>query len=468
MQRRTTAVIAVVVVLIVVLAAILAYLVLAPSTSSQGPAPLPAYCPTTSSSTSGGNWTTYHGGNARTGYYPTGPFSLVQEKWSAPVTLDGQVYAEPLVCGNTIIAATEEDTVYAINATSGGILWQTSLGTPVSSSQLPCGDINPSGITGTPVIDVTTGIIYVVAFAQPVVHTLYGLYLKNGTVQSHVVVDPPGVSPTVEQQRGALALENGIVYIPFGGLYGDCGQYHGFVIGAPSNGSSDLLSYQVPTQREGAIWGGAGFGFAANGSLYVATGNGASDTDFDFGDSVIELTPQLKEEGYFAPSNWVQLNDEDLDLGSVAPTVLPDGNVFEVGKEGVGYLLSGTQLGGIGGQVGEQPICTGSGAYGATARVGTTIFVPCTDGLYDISVGATNFTTVWQSTNFDACSPVVTGDIVWSVDQNSGKLNAFYTSNGTQFFSFALGSSDHFITPTPAPGSLVVAGGDQLYSFSLT
>jgi hypothetical protein len=470
-KKRTIAVVAVVV--IVVLAALLIYLVVSSPSSSSSPGPaLPAFCPTSAGSGSGGNWTQYHGGTPRTGDFPstfaTGPTWSVGQNWQLP-NLDGQVYAEPLVCGNTIIVATEDDGVYAVNATSGGILWHKSLGTPVPSSDLPCGDINPTGITSTPVIDVQTGIIYVDAFLSPSVqHWLFALYLKNGTVKWQQEVDPPGVSPTVEQQRAGLILANGMVYVPFGGLYGDCGQYHGYVVGVPANGSTDIISYQVPTQREGAIWGTAGAGLAANGSLYVATGNGASDTSFDFGDSVIELSPTLHEESYFAPNNWVELNDQDLDLGSVAPTVLPNGNVFEVGKEGVGYVLSGTNLGGIGGFLGEQNVCpSGGGAYGSTARVGMNVFVPCNSGLVDLSMSATNMSTAWKVTDIDAYSPIVVGGSVWTVDGNSGSLMGIYTSNGTVFFSTPLGSTDHFISPAAEPGGLLVAGGNELYSFTL-
>jgi outer membrane protein assembly factor BamB len=466
MDRRNRVVVALALALVLVLAGTIAYLALVhPSSSSTSPS-LPAFCPTVGGAATGGNWTTYHGGNARTGLWPGGTVTSAAQSWSSPTSLDGQVYAEPLSCGNTIVVATEEDSVYAINATSGGVLWHTHLGTPVPGSALPCGDIDPSGITGTPVIDVATGIIYVVAFLSPSIqHWLFALDLKNGTVASSEEVDPPGVSTTVEQQRGALLLENGVVYIPFGGLYGDCGQYHGYVIGAPTNGSSHLLSYQVPTQREGAIWGAAGFGVAANGSLYVATGNGASNSVYDYGDSVIELSPTLTKESSFAPTNWVQLNENDADLGSVAPTVLPNGDVFQIGKAGVGYLLSGTQLGGIGGQIGEQNVC--NGAYGSTARAGMVLYVPCTNGLVEVTAGASNLTVDWTSTSFTSCSPVVTGNIVWSVDTDTAKLYGLYASNGTIAFSFALGSSDHFITPTPIPGGLVIAGGDELYALSL-
>jgi hypothetical protein len=346
-----------------------------------------------------GNWTTYHKDNSRSGFEQLGNVSTVTPGWSF-LGLDGRAYAEPLVLGQTVIVATENNSVYAINALDGTLLWRTHLGDPVSGGSLPCGDIDPSGITGTPVIDNATETIFVVAFLNPAHHVLFGLDLDTGDVVSQAAADPPGADPTVEQQRGALALFDGVVYIPYGGLYGDCGNYHGWVVGAPVNGSTPLLSYQVPSNREAGIWASAGISIGANERIFVATGNGDSTTTFDHGESVIELSESLQEQDYFAPTNWSQLNGGDTDVGSVAPTVLPDGDVFQAGKEGVGYLLSGSSLGGIGGQIFSAGVC--SGAYGGTAHVGQSIFLPCTDGLVEVVAGTSNFTLGWRTASFFA------------------------------------------------------------------
>ena len=467
-ERRAVLTVILVVVIVVVAAAI-SYVLLFPSSSTSPPPPSgPAVCSASGGNTTAGNWTTYHQNNVRTGEEAGAAVSAVHTEWSGPTAVDADVYAEPLVCGNTVYVATEENTVYAINATTGAIIWHTHLGTPVTSSTLPCGDIGPTtGITGTPVIDVATKTLYAVAFLSTNQHVLFGINVLNGSVESQVVVDGPGSTSTVEQQRGALTLANGYVYVVYGGLDGDCGNYHGWVVGAPVSGSGPLVSYQVPTHREGGIWGTAGTGVAANGDLYVATGNGDSTTTFDHGDSVIELSPTLTELGYFAPTNWAQLNSGDADLGSVAPTVLPNGDVFQIGKSGEGYLLSGTNLGGIGGQIDNISVC--GAAYGGTAHVGMSIFVPCTDGVFDVLAGASSLSVVWQSsTSFDAGSPIVTGNVVWSVDIPNAKLLGFNISTGAQVFSFSIGSTDHFISPAAAPGNLYVAGGDQVYAFSLT
>jgi len=467
-------VLAVVVALVALSAGVLSYIVLTTPSSSPHAPGSPSGCPasvtpgvvtSTSGNVTAGNWTTYHGNTSRSGFLPMANVTGVHAQWAGPVGLDGQVYAEPLTCGNAVFVATEGDSIYAVNVSNGNVLWKTNLGSPVPGSALPCGDINPSGITGTPAIDVATGTIYAVAFLSPGQHVLFGLSIKNGSVLSRVVVDAAGANPLVEQQRGALLLDNGVVYIPYGGLDGDCGQYHGWVVGARTNGSGSLLSYPVPTGREGGIWGTAGVALGPNGNLYVATGNSEATTTFDYGDAVIELSPSLAVLDYFAPTNWAQLNSGDIDLGSVAPTIMPNGDVFQIGKEGVGYLLSGSHLGGIGGQLFDESIC--GGGYGGTARVGQSILVPCDDSLVKVVVGTSSFSVAWKASGFDAGSPIVTGDIVWAVNISTSDLVGFNLSTGQPVYSFALGSVDHFITPSAAPGVLFVGAGSQLYSFVL-
>lgn len=464
-MRETRVLLVAAVVVVLVVAGAISYVVLsAPkgTNATSGTAPGVAVCATSSGAS---NWTTYHGDASRSGDYPMANVTSVTPAWSGPITLDGEVYAEPLTCGDVVYVATENDSVFALNATSGAAIWHVQLGTPMPGSSLPCGDIDPSGITGTPLVDPETGTLFVVGFVQPGHHELYAINLPTGEVIGETNVDPPGASPLVEQQRGALALDGNVIDIPYGGLDGDCGQYHGFVVGEAIDLSGGSLSYQVPTAREAGIWGVAGPSVAPNGSVFVATGNGASSTTFDFGDSVIELSSTLSEVDYFAPSNWAQLNQDDTDLGSVAPTLLPNGDVFQIGKAGVGDLLSASHLGGIGGQLYEADVC--GGAYGGTAHVGTSLFVPCTDGLSALAVNATNFTVAWQASGFDAGSPIVTGDVVWTVDIDHATLLGFNATTGAPLFSFPLGGADHFISPAAGDRSVFVGAGDQLYGFRL-
>src|SRR5215470_6339415 len=161
------------------------------------------------------DWSMYHADNARTGFVagvpdPTRLASLWQHQ------LDGAVYAEPLVVAGQVIVATEHDTLYALDARTGQVHWQTTVGTPVPLSDLPCGNIDPLGITGTPVYDPQTGLVFAVAEIQGPAHMLVGLDVKTGQVKVRRLIDPAGMDPQVHQQRAALALWGGSVYIAFG------------------------------------------------------------------------------------------------------------------------------------------------------------------------------------------------------------------------------------------------------------
>jgi outer membrane protein assembly factor BamB len=278
------------------------------------------------------------------------------------VPVDGDVYASPLIVAGHVLVATENNTVYSLDLFTGALVWKAHLGNPVVSSTLPCGNIGPvSGITGTPAVDAGAGRLYVVAFLAGHHHMLFTLSLVDGAVIAQRDVDPPGSDPSVEQERGALALASGNVYVPFGGLFGDCGNYHGYVVAAPAGPGGVVRTYQVPSSREAGIWSPAGETIDAAGSVYVVTGNGDSRSTFDYGNSVVKLSSDLQVQSYFAPSDWSSLNAGDVDLGSLGATVLPSiGMVVSVGKQGVAYLLKADQLGGIGGQVARGPVCGGA------------------------------------------------------------------------------------------------------------
>jgi outer membrane protein assembly factor BamB len=404
------------------------------SSTSNSPAPANPAPP---------NWTMYHFDQQRTGYRPNIPdphqLSVV---WQTP--LDGAVYGEPLVVGNQVLVATENDSVYSLNADSGQVLWKTTVGTPVPLSDLPCGNINPLGITSTPVYDPAHGLVFVVAEVTGPAHVLFGLDTQTGKVLVQRSVDPPNMDPTAHQQRAALALSGGYVYIAYGGLYGDCGDYHGWVVASQTDGSGPLLSYQVPTQREGGIWAPAGPTIGASGEVYVSVGNGSATSGaWDHSDSVLQLSPDLQLQSAFAPTSWPQDNAADLDLGSLGPVLLPDGRVFSAGKSGIGYLLPAGTLGGVGSELQAQPVCH---AYGGAATVGYTIFLPCTEGLQQVLVGqGPSFTLGWRQSQVQG-SPIVGGNTVYAT--SNGTLYALDANTGSIRASVSVGNVSRFATPT--------------------
>jgi outer membrane protein assembly factor BamB len=424
-----------------------------------------------SSSASSGDWPTYHGDLSRSGFVPDiSPYSSAHLSWRS-VTLDGDVYAEPLIVGNNVLIATENDSMYDLDANTGHVIWRTHFGTPVNGGDLPCGDINPSGITGTPTVDVSTGIVYVVAFLSPPHHELFAVDLSTGTVRSSILADAPGMNPMVEQQRAALALSAGYVYVAYGGLAGDCGSYHGWVVAIKTQGNgqlSDMLSYQIPSVREAGIWAPSGPAADASGGLFVATGNSGSTGTFDFGNSVIKLSPDLKPLDWFAPTDWIQLNDADSDLGSTGPLLLGSNFIFQIGKDGIGYLLNARKLGGVGGELLSAQVC--DGAYGGLAYASPYVFIPCTDGLVALQVDLGSKPSVrvlWRGRSFVPGPPVVAGHAVWTLDVNNGVIDAFDISNGHMLFQDHIGRVTHFTSLAIGKGEVIGSGNRQVLAFSL-
>ena len=344
----------------------------------------------------------YHGNPLGTGDDTSGvTFNPPRPAWASP-HLDGQVYGEPLEATGRVFVATENDTVYALAADSGAILWSTHLGTPVPSGDLPCGDISPTvGITGTPVVDVGRGEIFAVAdelVGGVPEHVLVGLNLYTGTSLLAQPVDPPGQDPAAILQRTGLNLNDGNVIFGFGGNAGDCSTYSGWVGSVPEGGGATGYYQTVPIGHDGAVWmGGAAPEVDASGNIWMATGNGSSSLPYDFSDSVLELSPGLARTQFFAPTTWMSDNGpDDLDLGSTAPALLSNGSVLQVGKSSTAYLLNQADLGGISDPP-QMPAC-GSDADGGDAVSGNVVYVPCGSGVQAIQTSP-SLSAQWQTSS---------------------------------------------------------------------
>ncbi len=278
-------------------------------------------------------------------------------------TISGNVYAQPLYVeggpnGPMVIALTESNNIYALNATTGLPIWsRTDIGPPVPTT--PCGGFNPTGITGTPVVDLASRRLFFDALinGSPTKHFIYSLNVDTGVTTPGWPVDVnakavyngiPFVS-LAQEERGGLALVNGIVYISYSGYVGDCGNYHGWVVGVDINNPSNVNGWAT-TAIGGGIWGHGGV--ASDGTnMFVVTGN-TFNTGGNWmgGEAIIRLqagpTWTGQPSDYWAPTNWLSLDNSDTDLGGVSATVIdvpgatPSQLVLALGKDSNAYLLN--------------------------------------------------------------------------------------------------------------------------------
>jgi hypothetical protein len=368
------------------------------------------------------NIPTFHGDNARTGLNPretiltplnvnVGSFGKL---FSYPV--DGYMYAQPLYLSNVnitgqgahniVIAATQNDSVYAFNAdTNAGppYLWYNNL-IPTNEFVLAANDVDNGGdivpvigITGTPVIDTANGTLYVVARTKD---ALGNFYQRLHALDIHTGLDKPGSPQTItatangagdgsvngvitfnplrQNQRPALLFNNGVVYIAWASHGDNAGPnvnglfpegYHGWITGyhydevlhtftqvgvfnTTPNGLTDPSGFPPAA---GGIWmSGSGPAADSDGNLYFITGNGAFDPgQQNYGDSFIKLTAGLSFSDYFSPYYQSVLNNADDDLGSGGLVVLPDAMglpnhphlVIGSCKSGTIYLVDRDNLG---------------------------------------------------------------------------------------------------------------------------
>jgi hypothetical protein len=276
------------------------------------------------------------------------------------------------------------------------------------------------------------------------------------------------LDPTVSEQRGALGLANGNVYVPFGGWLGDCGNYHPWVVSVSTTAKNVNALYepQTASQREAGIWASQGMSIDASGNLYVATGNGGAGSaslpcnngTWDHGNGVFKLSPALTELQSFAPSNWCTLSNADEDVGSIAPSLINNGIVFQAGKAADVYLLSTSGVWGFGTQLNSttriSTCASGSAIFAGTAYVAPDVYLACqsSSSLQALTVNSgtppLGFTTHWTAGGFTPGPPIVEGGIIWTLNIGGSALYGYDTS-GNRVVNVALPSGvRHFATPS--------------------
>jgi outer membrane protein assembly factor BamB len=413
------------------------------------------------------------------------------------------------VLGERVYVATVGNEVYALEASTGRVVWKKSVGTPVpsekGSSELPCGDIEPTvGVVGTPVIDPSTETIYMVADTWDTAtneahHMLKGLRLSDGEQVLSTNVDPPGADPKALLQRTALNLDGGNVIFGFGGNDGDCSDYRGAVVMAPLNGGKPRFwQYQPapPSISGGAVWAPAGPAVDSAGYVYATTGNpdppaGQTASTFDYSDSVVKLDPTkdfvenpttelVSPLGWFEPPNWEEESNNDLDLSSAAAELLPGGLLFQAGKDGVGYLIDEATLDKGEAAVYHNKVCGENsgygGSFGGDAFANGVIYIPCENGTQALAFDAHagTFIPLWQGPSDAVGPPIVSAGLVWTVATGgfSGGGTTLYgldPTTGAPRYTEILPSpvADHFASPSAAGGRLFLATGSSVTAYQI-
>jgi outer membrane protein assembly factor BamB len=290
--------------------------------------------------------------------------------------VDDQVYTQPLVVtgvavdGGTrdlVYVTTVNNSVYAFDANDAEAslpVWHVNFGTPANlhSENFGCLDINGQmGIIGTPVIDKTRGVLYVVALTRAgaangartgFMQRLHALDLATGAdlPESPVTISAPDFNALMQNQRPALMLANGLVYVGYAS-HCDKDPYHGFLMAYDAKTLAQVSVFNTsPTGSEASIWqSGQGPAADREGNVYVVTGNGSWDGVKNFSESFLKLTPRLKLLDWFTPTNHLELDKEDADLNSSGATLIPGTHlVLGGGKGGVLYTLDARNLGHLG------------------------------------------------------------------------------------------------------------------------
>ncbi len=298
------------------------------------------------------------------------------------LAVDGDIYGQPLYLPNVdvpgkgrhnvVYVATEHDSGYAFDAEGNPAepLWHVNFlnekagVTTIPADDARCPFIRPEiGIMPTPVIDLQTGTLYALArtkesqgrfSAGRYVQKLHALAITTGAEKfgGPVEIKAPGFGRLRELPRAGLLLANGMVYLTWASSC-DVGPYHGWIMAYDAKTLTQKTVFNAtPDAGEGGIWlGDAAPAADQQGHIYVPTGNGGFDNHRNWGDTLLKMSPDLKMLDYFTPSNQARLNQEDADLGSGGPVLLPDQPgphphlLLVGGKEGVLYALDRDDLG---------------------------------------------------------------------------------------------------------------------------
>jgi hypothetical protein len=496
------------------------------------------------------NVLTQHNDNTRSGLNPNEtlltPASVNVNNFGQLFThnVDGQIAGQPLYVSqismgdglvhNVVFVATQNNTVYAFDAdntqgNNANPIWSVSLddgGTPDPIADYGCTGThyNEIGIMGTPVIDPGLTTIYVVA--KTVIGTgpnalrNFSLHALSITTGSELLGGPVIISgtapsgngsgtfnPVLQMQRPALALDNnGVLYIGFGGNGCDEYAYNGWLFAYSSQTLQQQSAFLItPDGTRGSIWqGGSGPAVDENGYIYVATANGTYDGPNganDYGDTVLKMGWNGSVFGmvdYFTPYNQLQLAQQDLDLGSAGPLILPDQpglyphELVAGGKQGTLYLIDRDNLGQYNAEtdnvIQEIPQAVVNELTGVPTYWNNSVYVAgegdhvkqfaLVDGLLTqqpVSETTPTFTGYGPASTSITANGTTNG-ILWMIRHTSPALFAFDPTNlANEFWDSTKAPKQRdklvpvmrFVTPTISNGKVYVGGSAALEVYGL-
>jgi len=498
--------------------------------------------------------TTYHSDLARTGQNLNEPVltpanvNLTSFGKLFSYQLDGQVYTQPLYMPNITIPnngvhnvvylATEHDSVYAFDAdnnTGGNAipLWQVSFINPPTVTTIPssdygtCTDLHPEiGITGTPVIDPSTGTMYLLARTKEngnYLDRLHALDIATGAekfggpVEVNASVPGTGGGGTTvvldnftQNQRAGLVLQNGQVYIGFS-LLCSAEPFYGWLLAYDAHTLQQTAAWNSTANgSHGGIWaGGSAPAVDSSGNTFLATGDGTFDAyagGSDYGSSIVKLplpTANWAPTDYFTPYDFNYQNEQNLDLGSAGVVLMPDQPqgphqhlLFMSGKEGTIYLVDRDQMGhfhhGKDSQIVESlPAALVGGQWGSPAWWNNYAYFSGAHDVvkgfgFDPITGLLSTTPVSQSPPsylyFNGSTPVISANqnnsaILWAAENHDGQatMHAYdATALDTELFNTrqnptrdGAGTGVRFMVPTIADGKVYLATNFRLGVYGL-
>jgi hypothetical protein len=446
--------------------------------------------------------------------------TLAKDSDFAP-TFTGNVYSSPLYVeqgpngkGAFIVTTTSND-VFAFDETTGATLWTKNIGSSPSESGAGCGSVKPIGIESTPVIDAASRTLFVagaIGTSSITRHELHALSLDDGTERDGWPLDVTKVkdgdqtfSPQPENQRSALSLVDGTVYVAYGGHVGDCGNYHGWVVGVKANDPTMFGGWATLGTKEG-IW--AAGGMASDGTgVFAVTGNGSVSANMrasSDSEQVVRITGlgtlDRQDKNLYFPMSWSSMDSQDADFGASNPIFVnvpdstPASYVVAIAKDGHMYVLDSTNLGGMAGHIADFTVASGGAmvvrtipaAYTSASGTHVVFSTASATGCPGAGSGSAGLMSVLLQSGSPVkpkvawCAPmnaaengpiVTTTDgkadpIVWYL--NGNKLVGLDGETGTNLFT----SSDSctnvrkWTSPIAVKGRIVVAGDNHMCSWS--